>query len=80
MPLPLRPVISNAFDSVTDSEAEHHDVSMQVGADRLFPEICAEPRFTVVAATGVSCRQHIAHGTTRRALLPVELFRAAIAG
>jgi hypothetical protein len=70
----------NEIDSATDSEAEHHDVSMQVGAVRPFPAVCAEPRSTVVAATGVSCRQHIAHGTTRRALLPVELFRAAIAG
>ena len=41
---------------------------MQVGADRLFPAVRAEPRSTVVAATGVSCRQQqIAHGTTRRA-------------
>ncbi|GAA1321376.1 FAD-binding and (Fe-S)-binding domain-containing protein [Pseudonocardia xinjiangensis] len=60
-------------------EAEHYDVSMQVGADRLFPAVHAEPADTVVAATGVSCRQQIAHGTTRRAQHPVELIRAALA-
>jgi FAD/FMN-containing dehydrogenase/Fe-S oxidoreductase len=60
-------------------EAEHYEVSMQVGEDRLFPAVRAEPRGTVVAATGVSCRQQIAHGTTRRARHPVELIRAALA-
>jgi len=59
-------------------EAEHYEVSMQVGADRLFPAVRAEPHSTVVAATGVSCRQQIAHGTTRRAHHPVELIRAAL--
>jgi FAD/FMN-containing dehydrogenase/Fe-S oxidoreductase len=60
-------------------EAEHYEVSMQVGEDRLFPAVRAEPEDTVVAATGVSCRQQIAHGTTRRAHHPVELVRAALA-
>lgn len=59
-------------------EAEHYEVSMQVGADRLFPAVRAAPASTVVAATGVSCRQQIAHGTTRRAHHPVELIRAAL--
>jgi FAD/FMN-containing dehydrogenase/Fe-S oxidoreductase len=61
-------------------EAEHYGVSMAVGEDRLFPAVRAEPAATVVAATGVSCRQQIAHGTGRRAHHPVELIRAAIAG
>nr|WP_246632400.1 heterodisulfide reductase-related iron-sulfur binding cluster [Pseudonocardia nigra] len=60
-------------------EAEHYDVSMSVGEDRLFPAVRAEPQDTIVAATGVSCRQQIAHGTTRRAHHPVEPIRAAIA-
>jgi len=55
-------------------------VSMEVGEDRLFPAVRAEPQGTIVAATGVSCRQQIAHGTERRALHPVELIRAALAG
>jgi Fe-S oxidoreductase len=60
-------------------EAEHYDVSMSVGEDRLFPAVRAEPDDTVIAATGVSCRQQIAHGTTRRAHHPVELLLAAVA-
>jgi FAD/FMN-containing dehydrogenase/Fe-S oxidoreductase len=59
-------------------EAEHYEVSMSVGADRLFPAVLAEPADTVVAATGVSCRQQIAHGTTRRAQHPVELLRSVV--
>jgi FAD/FMN-containing dehydrogenase/Fe-S oxidoreductase len=58
-------------------EAEHYDVSMTVGEDRLFPAVRAEPDSTVVAATGVSCRQQVAHGTGRRAHHPVELVLAA---
>jgi FAD/FMN-containing dehydrogenase/Fe-S oxidoreductase len=60
-------------------EAEHYEVSMKVGEDRLFPAVRAEPEGTVIAATGVSCRQQIAHGTTREAHHPVELIRAALA-
>jgi FAD/FMN-containing dehydrogenase/Fe-S oxidoreductase len=61
-------------------EAEHYDVSMAIGEDRLFPAIRAESPDTVIAATGVSCRQQIAHGSTRRAYHPVELIRAALGG
>ncbi|GAB3494628.1 FAD-binding and (Fe-S)-binding domain-containing protein [Nocardiopsis coralliicola] len=60
-------------------EAEHYATSMQVGADRLFPAIEAEPEDTVVAATGVSCRQQIGHGTERRSWHPVELVAACAA-
>jgi Fe-S oxidoreductase len=38
----------------------------------------AEDRDTVIAATGVSCRQQIAHGTGRPARHPVELIRDAV--
>jgi FAD/FMN-containing dehydrogenase/Fe-S oxidoreductase len=58
-------------------EAEHYDVSMAIGEDRLFPAVRAEPADTVIAATGVSCRQQIAHGTGRRPQHPVELVLAA---
>jgi len=60
-------------------ESEHYDVSMAVGADRLFPAVRAASASAVVAATGVSCRQQIHHGTDRRAWHPVELIRAALA-
>ncbi|GAB3451062.1 FAD-binding and (Fe-S)-binding domain-containing protein [Actinophytocola sediminis] len=58
-------------------EAEHYEVSMTVGEDRLFPAVRAEPAGTLIAATGVSCRQQIGHGTSRHAHHPVELVLAA---
>ena len=59
-------------------ESEHYELSMQIGALRLFPSLAAEDPDVLVAATGVSCRQQIAHGTPRRAQHPVELVRAAV--
>jgi FAD/FMN-containing dehydrogenase/Fe-S oxidoreductase len=54
-------------------EREHYDLSMAIGALRLFPAVKAEGPEALIAATGVSCRQQIAHGTGRRARHPVEL-------
>jgi len=45
---------------------------------RLFPAVRREPAETVIAATGVSCRQQIAHGTGRPARHPVQLVREAL--
>jgi Fe-S oxidoreductase len=59
-------------------ETEHYDLSMQIGAMRLFPAVNAEAAETLITATGVSCRQQIAHGTGRRAMHPAELIRAAV--
>jgi FAD/FMN-containing dehydrogenase/Fe-S oxidoreductase len=59
-------------------ESEHYETSMTVGGDRLFPALAAEPEDTIVAATGVSCRQQIFHGAGRTAWHPVELVRAAL--
>lgn len=59
-------------------ESEHYDLSMAVGNDRLFPAIRAESADTVVAATGVSCRQQIRHGTQRVAWHPLELIRQSL--
>ncbi|MDQ3105304.1 MAG: FAD-binding protein [Actinomycetota bacterium] len=59
-------------------EAEHYETSMTVGRDRLFPAVEGEPSTTVLAATGVSCRQQIAHGTGRLARHPVELLRSVV--
>ena len=55
-------------------EREHYDLSMRIGAQRLFPSIQGQPE-AAVAATGVSCRQQIAHGTGRAAVHPVVLLR-----
>jgi Fe-S oxidoreductase len=51
---------------------------MRIGELRLFPTIRAEPHDTIVAATGVSCRQQIQHGTGRRARHPLEIMWAAV--
>jgi len=59
-------------------ESEHYDLSMAIGGDRLFPAIGREPADTVVAATGVSCRQQIRHGTGRVGRHPLELVREAL--
>ena len=56
-------------------ESEHYDLSMRIGELRLFPAIRAEAQDTIIAATGVSCRQQIAHGTGRQARHPLELIR-----
>ncbi|WP_448615286.1 FAD-binding and (Fe-S)-binding domain-containing protein [Modestobacter sp. URMC 112] len=60
-------------------ESEHYEVSLQVGEDRLFPAVRAADAETVIAATGVSCRQQIFHGTERNAWHPVELVLEAVA-
>jgi len=58
-------------------ERNHYDLSMQIGEMRLFPAVRAAPD-ALIAATGVSCRQQIAHGTGRRAEHPVVLLHRAI--
>ncbi len=58
-------------------EAEHYDLSLQIGGIRLFPAVNAAPQDALIAATGVSCRQQIAHGAGRSAQHPIVLLRAA---
>jgi FAD/FMN-containing dehydrogenase/Fe-S oxidoreductase len=60
-------------------EKEHYELSMRIGELRLFPAVRAAPGDTIIAATGVSCRQQIAHGTGRRAWHPLELVQQALA-
>ncbi|HWC81812.1 MAG TPA: FAD-linked oxidase C-terminal domain-containing protein [Pseudonocardiaceae bacterium] len=60
-------------------ESEHYETSMVVGEDRLFPAVRGSSADTVIAATGVSCRQQIAHGTGRTAWHPVRLIRSVLA-
>ena len=60
-------------------EAEHYELSMSIGELRLFPAVRAQAPETVIAATGVSCRQQIAHGTGRPARHPLEIVREALA-
>ena len=60
-------------------ESEHYELSMRIGGLRLFPLLAGEDPDVLVAATGVSCRQQIAHGAHRPARHPVELLRMAVA-
>ena len=59
-------------------EAEHYDVSMRIGEDRLFPAVRRAGASALVCAPGVSCRQQIEHGTGRKALHPAEVLWEAL--
>jgi FAD/FMN-containing dehydrogenase/Fe-S oxidoreductase len=59
-------------------EAEHYELSMRIGELRLFPAIRAEADDVILTATGVSCRQQIAHGTGRPARHPLEIVHQAL--
>lgn len=60
-------------------EAEHFDLSMQIGELVLFPAVRAAAAGTLCAAPGTSCRHQIKDGTGRTALHPVEILHAALA-
>jgi len=59
-------------------EREHYDLSLEIGGMRLFPAVKAAAPNTIIAATGVSCRQQIAQGTARPAVHPVVLLRDSV--
>jgi FAD/FMN-containing dehydrogenase/Fe-S oxidoreductase len=59
-------------------EAEHYEVSMQVGELILFPTVRKLNSETLIAAPGTSCRHQIADGTGRKALHPVEILWGAL--
>ena len=46
-------------------EKEHYDLSMTIGAQRLFPKVAALDRDAEVVISGISCRQQVQHGTGR---------------
>jgi Fe-S oxidoreductase len=59
-------------------EAEHYALSMTIGEDRLFPAVRAADMQTTIAASGMSCRHQIQHGTGREAWHPIELLANAL--
>jgi FAD/FMN-containing dehydrogenase/Fe-S oxidoreductase len=59
-------------------EAEHYDISMRIGQRKLLPSVRAAEPSTVIVADGFSCRQQIAHGTSRRALHTAEVLQMAL--
>jgi Fe-S oxidoreductase len=60
-------------------ETEHYDLSQAIGEGRLFPAVRAAAPETLIAASGMSCRHQIAHGTGRAARHPIELLADALA-
>jgi Fe-S oxidoreductase len=59
-------------------EAEHYDVSMTIGSQRLFPAVQAAEDTTIIVADGISCRQQIQHATGRQARHLVEVLWEAV--
>ncbi|MEE8263834.1 MAG: FAD-linked oxidase C-terminal domain-containing protein [Gammaproteobacteria bacterium] len=59
-------------------EAEHYDISRQIGELVLFPEIRAAAANTLIVATGTSCRHQIVDETGVSALHPAELMQVAL--
>ncbi|ALI98007.1 FAD-binding and (Fe-S)-binding domain-containing protein [Rufibacter tibetensis] len=59
-------------------EAEHYDVSMQIGELVLFPAVRNAAPETIIAAAGTSCRHQIKDGTARKALHPAEILWQAL--
>src|SRR6185369_6560887 len=60
-------------------EAEHYDVSRQIGEDRLFPAVAASGTGTTISVAGVSCRQQIEHFTGRKTKHIAEVLASRIA-
>lgn len=54
-------------------EKDHYDVSMDIGALRLFPMLQALPDDAAICAPGFSCRHQIKDGTNKTALHPAQL-------
>jgi Fe-S oxidoreductase len=59
-------------------EKEHFDLSMKIGEMVLFPAVRAAEAETIIAASGTSCRHHIADGTGRMVLHPAEVLYNAL--
>ncbi|MGK7397780.1 MAG: FAD-binding and (Fe-S)-binding domain-containing protein [Candidatus Cyclobacteriaceae bacterium M3_2C_046] len=59
-------------------EAEHYDISMQIGELVLFPAVRKLGDDVLIAAPGTSCRHQIKDGTGKQALHPVEILWDAL--
>ncbi|MGH2582421.1 MAG: FAD-binding and (Fe-S)-binding domain-containing protein [Anaerolineales bacterium] len=60
-------------------EAEHYDLSMQIGEMSLFPAVRKSKPDQAIVAAGVSCRAQIQTGTGREALHPISLVASQLA-
>ena len=59
--------------------ADHYDLSMKIGEDKLLPLVRQAPRETLVVTNGFSCREQIAQGAGRHTLHIAELALRALA-
>jgi Fe-S oxidoreductase len=59
-------------------EIEHYDVSRKIGEERLFPAVAEQGPDTVIAVSGVSCRQQIEHFTERKTTHIAELLASRV--
>jgi len=59
-------------------EADHFEVSQQVGELVLLPAVRRAAADTLIVADGFSCREQIAQGTSRRAVHLADALRLAI--
>ncbi len=59
-------------------EKEHYDVSMKIGALKLFPAIKKAANTTIIAANGTSCRHQIQDGTGVKAKHPISIIKEAL--
>ena len=60
-------------------EKEHYDISRTIAEHRLIPAVNAASPDTEIVITGVSCRQQIAHFSSRIPRHAVEVLREALA-
>ncbi len=60
-------------------EKEHYEVSLQIGAQTLFPAIKKASKDVVISANGTSCRHQIKDGTGREAKHPITILKEALA-
>jgi Fe-S oxidoreductase len=54
-------------------EADHYEVSMDIGELILFPKVRKKENKHLICAPGFSCRHQIKDGTGKRAFHPAEL-------
>jgi FAD/FMN-containing dehydrogenase/Fe-S oxidoreductase len=59
-------------------EADHYDVSMDIGELELLPAVRRAPPDWLVIANGFSCREQIAQGTDRQAFHLAEVLQMAL--
>ncbi|WP_250462496.1 FAD-binding oxidoreductase [Caballeronia sp. GAFFF2] len=58
--------------------ADHYELSMKIGEDKLLPLVRAAQQDTLIVTNGFSCREQIAHGAQRHTLHVAQLLQRAL--